>query len=256
MMNGFLITPSLYSAWQYWKNSEGSGKEEILDALNKVGKEKSPAMRAGIEFENAIRHVCAEGSETQEATPLDPSKPIHVQGVFAWEHFCVLEAAKIVKGGLWQQRVSRMLDGDLLYGIADVVRRDTIFDIKLVNKYEIGKYESSIQHLLYMHAADMPNFQYVISDGCEVYVEAYHWEAKSLETLRERIAEMKGCFLLDGEMSLAFRTHWRHRKSDAGEARESAAAPRQSESDAGIQRTFEDVTNRNINALKRDMSWQ
>jgi hypothetical protein len=191
-MNGFLITPSLYSAWKYWYESEYSGKKEILDTLNKIEKEKSPAMQAGIDFENAIRHVCNGGAS---------------------EDFCVREATDMVKGGMWQQRISRELDGDLLYGIADVIRRNTIFDIKRVfNKYDIGQYKESIQHLIYMYATGIPNFEYVVSDGQEVYVETYHWEARSLETLRERIAEMKGSLLSDDEMSLAFQTYWRYRR--------------------------------------------
>jgi hypothetical protein len=192
-MYGFLITPSLYSAWKYWKDSEDSGKEDLLDTLNKAEKRKSPAMQAGIDFENAIRLVCKGGTS---------------------EDFCVLEAADIVKDGLWQQRISRELDGDLAYGIADVIRRNTIFDIKRVYKYDLGKYEGSIQHLIYMYATGIPNFEYVISDGNEVYVESYHWGTGSLEMLKERIAEMKSSLLSDEEMSLAFRTHWRYRQED------------------------------------------
>jgi hypothetical protein len=113
---------------------------------------------------------------------------------------------------MWQQRVSRELDGDLVYGIADVIRRNTIFDIKRVFKYDLGKYEGSIQHLIYMYATGIPNFEYVISDGHEVYAEAYHWGTGSLETLKERITEMKDSFLSDDKMSLAFRTHWAYRR--------------------------------------------
>jgi hypothetical protein len=190
-------------------DSEDAGKEEILDALNKAEKEASPAMRAGIDFENAVRRVCDGGWEPGEEAPIDPSKPTHVQT----EDFCVLEAAERVAGGLWQQRISRELDGDLVYGIADVVRRSTIFDIKrVVYKYEIGKYEGSIQHLVYMYAAGIPNFEYVVSDGRGVYIESYHWGAGSLETLRERIAEMKDFLLSDDEMSSAFQTHWKYRR--------------------------------------------
>jgi hypothetical protein len=186
-MNGFLITPSLYSAWKYWKDREDDGKKEILDTLNKVEKEKSPAMQAGIDFEAAIRQVCNGRTSG---------------------NFCVLEAAEIVKGGIWQQRISRELEGDLVYGIADVIRRNTIFDIKRVNHYDIGKYEGSIQHLIYMYATGLPHCEYVISDGHEVYVETYHWGAKSIEVLKERIAEMKSSLLSDEAMSLAFQTHW------------------------------------------------
>jgi hypothetical protein len=193
--NGFLLTSTLYSAWKYWKDSEDAGEKEmkdLLDTLNKVKKERSPAMQMGIDFENAVRSVC--------------------DGTGVSGDFCVLDAAEIVKGGLWQQRVSRELDGDLAYGIADVIRRNTIFDIKRVFKYDLGKYEGSIQHLIYMYATDIPNFEYVISDGQEVYAEAYHWETRSLETLKERISEMKGSLLSDGKMCRAFMAHWKYRR--------------------------------------------
>jgi hypothetical protein len=216
-------------------DSEGAGKKEILDVLNKAEKEKSPAMRAGIDFENAIRRVC-DGGMTED--------------------FCVLEAADIVKGGMWQQRVSRELDGDLLYGIADVVRRNAIFDIKRAFKYDIGNYEGSIQHLIYMYATGIPNFEYVISDGQEVYVEAYHWEAGSLETLKGRIAEMKGSLLSDDEMRAAFVSQWTRR--DAGrEAVKAVQAPAANQnSEPEILRSFEDVKNRHINSLKNEMARQ
>jgi hypothetical protein len=63
-----------------------------------------------------------------------------------------------------------------------------------------------------MYATDIPNFEYVISDGHEVYAEAYHWGAGSLETLKERISEMKDSLLSDEEMCRAFLTHWKYRR--------------------------------------------
>jgi hypothetical protein len=191
-MAGFLITPSLYSAWRYWKNSEEAG-EDILDTLNKKERETSSAMQAGIDFEEAVRRFC-DGMESED--------------------FCVMEAGERVQGGIWQQRIGRELDGDLVYGIADVIRRNTIFDLKRVHKYDLGKYESSIQHLVYMYATEIPNFEYVISDGREVYIEAYHWETRSFETLKERIVEMKESILFDDEMRRAFQANWTYRQED------------------------------------------
>jgi hypothetical protein len=236
-MNGFLITPSLYSAWKYWKDSEDTGEKEmqdLLDTLNKVEKEKSPAIQAGIDFENIIHNVC-DGTEVTD-------------------DFCVMDVVEIVKGGLWQQRVSRELDGDLCYGIADVIRRDTIFDIKRVFKYDLGKYEGSIQHLIYMYATGIPNFEYVISDGHEVYLETYHWEAGSLETLRERILEIKGFLLSNEEMRRAFLTHWRYRKDEDLELPEPYIPEPKHNNGTEIQSLFNDIVNRNINSLKREMN--
>jgi hypothetical protein len=192
-MYGFLITPSLYLSWKYWMNSEDDGRAEILDTLNKAEKEKTAAMQAGIDFENDILKIC--------------------EGGFV-DDFCAMEAADIVRGGMWQQRVSRELNGDLVYGIADVIKRNTIYDIKRVSQYDLGKYEGSIQHLIYMYAAEIPNFEYVISDGREVYVETYHWESKSLDMLRARIADLKDSILADTELSLAFIKNWKYREEE------------------------------------------
>ena len=193
MTTGFLITPSLYNSWRYWMDSDGEDKTEILDTLNKVEKPKSAAMQAGIDFENDIRKVC-EGGTTDDD--------------------CVMEVANIVRGGMWQQRLSRELGGDLVYGIADVIRRDTIYDIKRVNQYELGKYEESIQHLIYLYAGEIPNFDYLISDSHSVYVETYHWESKSLDLLKARIADLKDFLLSDNELSLAFNKNWKYRQEE------------------------------------------
>ena len=146
-------------------------------------------MQAGIDFENDIKKACY-------------GKVIG--------DLCVMEIAKIVMGGLWQQRISRELESDLVYGIADVIKRDTIYDIKSVNHYEPGKYEENIQHLIYMYAAEIPNFEYLISDGENVYVETYHWESKSLDLLKSRIADLKDFILADTELALAFNKNWKY----------------------------------------------
>ena len=192
-MNGFLITPSLYTSWKYWMDSDDEGMASILNTLNKAELVKTPAMQAGIDFEDNIRKVC-------EGTPS--------------EDFCVMEVAEIVCGGMWQQRISRELDGDLVYGIADVIKRDTIFDIKRVNQYELGKYESSIQHLIYMYSTEIPNFRYLISDGKEVYEEAYHWDSQSLDLLKSRIADLKESLLADTALCMAFNKNWKYRQEE------------------------------------------
>jgi hypothetical protein len=195
-MNGFLITPSLYSSWKYWMNSDGEDKNAILDTLNKVETIKSPAMQAGIDFEENIQNIC-------EGVVFEPTND---------EERCLLEVANIVCGGMWQQRISRELDGDLVYGIADVIKRDTIFDIKWVSQYELGKYEGSIQHLIYMYSTEIPNFKYLIFDGHEIYEEAYYWGSHSLDLLRSRIADLKGSLLADAELSAAFNKNWKYKQ--------------------------------------------
>lgn len=188
--DSWLVTPSLYSSY-YWYAIRDYGTTE--DFLNVLRKEKTPpteSMLAGIEFEDKIRAVC-DGKDT------------------AGDRNDVEEIAELVKEGFWQERISKELDGNLLYGIADVITPYIIYDIKFASKYDIGKYDYSIQHLLYMYCTGIPHFQYLISDGNEVYVESHSWSDTSLLTLKSRIYEMLSFILGFKEFKEAFESNWR-----------------------------------------------
>ena len=189
--DSWLVTPSLYSSY-YWYAIRDYGTTE--DFLNVLRKEKTPpteSMLAGIEFEDKIRAVC-DGKDT------------------AGDRNDVEEIAELVKDGFWQERISKELDGNLLYGIADVITPYCIYDIKFTtSKYELGKYDYSIQHLLYMYCTGIPHFQYLISDGNEVYVESHSWSDTSLETLKSRIYEMLSFILGFKEFKEATIEHFR-----------------------------------------------
>ena len=190
MNDSWLVTPSLYSSY-YWYAIRDYGTTE--DFLNVLRKEKTPpteSMLAGIEFEDKIRAVC-DGKDTDG------------------DRHDVEEIANLVKGGFWQERISKELDGNLLYGIADVITPHMIYDIKFSSKYDIGKYDYSIQHLLYMYCTGIPHFQYLISDGNEVYVESHSWSDTSLATLKSRIYEMLSFILGFKEFKEAFESNWR-----------------------------------------------
>lgn len=190
VQGSWLVTPSLYSSY-YWYAIRDYGTTE--DFLNVLRKEKTPpteSMLAGIEFEDKIRAVC-DGRDT------------------AGDRSDVEEIAELVKDGFWQERISKELDGNLLYGIADVITPHMIYDIKFASKYDIGKYDYSIQHLLYMYCTGIPHFQYLISDGNEVYVESHSWSDTSLTTLKSRVYEMLSFILGFKEFKEAFESNWR-----------------------------------------------
>jgi len=65
-----------------------------------------------------------------------------------------------------------------------------------------------------MYAVEIPNFDYLISDGRAVYVETYHWESKSLDLLKARIADLKDSLLADNGLSLAFNKNWKYRQEE------------------------------------------
>lgn len=181
-----LITPSLYSQW-FWHLQTDGTKEEFLSYLRKEPQPTSEAMQIGIDFEDSVRAV-TDGGETE-----DP---------------CVAEVAEIVRNGYWQSVLSKRVDDIFLYGRADVIKRDTIYDIKRCGKYDVGKYQDSIQHDLYMECSGIKRFVYVVCDGNAVYQEEYRQTEQSRNELFARIREMVNWINADADYRQAFAENW------------------------------------------------
>ena len=195
-ISSFYVTPSLYSDY-YWylkKDSDPEAeKEDFLKVLRKEHKEQTSSMRAGIEFEKIIKDV-AEGKANTDRDDIN-------------------EIANLVKGGFWQERSKKMMGDILLYGVADVITPYCIFDIKFTtSKYELGKYDYSIQHLLYMYCTGIPHFKYLIGNGENVFIEEHSWSDTSLETLKSRIFEMLSFIGGNKEFKEAFESNWKYKK--------------------------------------------
>jgi hypothetical protein len=162
----FYITPTLLSSFEYYFNSdfeeteeEEDGKSEtnlkdkvFNDFLNTLRKIKTPPPEAiirGINFENDVR-IYAETGLLPSID--DNNKENRIEAIQT--------IGNIVKGGLWQVVLqkeitlnNRKLGLDnttfLLYGKADVIKENIIYDVKTTSSYDIGKYTNSPQHLLY-----------------------------------------------------------------------------------------------------------
>lgn len=219
-----LITASLYNAYLYYAKTdfevygerseeiEAKARQDFLNTLNKVKLEKSPAMLKGIQFEDAIRSI-TEGNNRDEnikmpknANPLD--YPL-LNRLTDDEYKCASEIAEKVKGGMWQVKLSKKIGDYLLFGYADVIKRDVINDIKRVNQYaEIGKYEPSIQHLIYLECSPLEHFKYLICDGKSNFEEYYHKDADNRDKLIGRIDEMVGFINQTPEFKTAFEANW------------------------------------------------
>ena len=202
------ITPSLYEAWRWYLRLDKED-QDLLDTLNRVPHEPTEAMTKGILFE---QHVAEYEHGLYEPEP--GHKPDYQDSV--------REMADIVKGGVWQQSLSKPYQGMdglyLLTGRADVIKRDWIYDIKFTKKYEIGKYVASIQHLLYMYASNIPNCAYLICDGNNVYREDYHWDDHSRDLLFTRINLMMN-FIMDTPIfRTAYLQHWQQHHDHQKEA--------------------------------------
>lgn len=197
-LSGWLITPTLYSNYYWFLHSDNKTDEDFLKVLRREPVDQTDAMKAGVAFENKIRAVC-EGKDTvEEGTELE-------------------EFVNILRGGFWQEKMSKLFDGNLLYGIADVIKYDTIYDVKFTtetfdkNRYTIGKYDWSIQHLVYMYCSGMKRMKYLICDGAEFAVEEHVWTAESLVTLQSRIWEMLQFILGNQKFKEAFEANWRYK---------------------------------------------
>lgn len=161
-MHDCYVTATLLNSWLYYLKSreeyEEQAKEDFLNCLNKRKTEPAEAMQRGIDFENAV-HTCDVLSTVCE------------------DDDTVNQITDYVKGGLWQETVTKHIDIDglnvLIYGKADVIKIDTIYDIKRVSKYEIGKYSKSVQHLFYLYCSGLPTFKYLVSNGKSVFIETY-----------------------------------------------------------------------------------
>ena len=185
-----LITPSLYNAYYWYAVRDYGTKEDFLRVLRKEPTEPTEAMQAGIDFEDRIRAIC---EHRLDMSPETVEKKI----------------SEIVVGGFWQESFSKTLDDNLLYGRSDVIKGCIIYDIKYTNKYDIGKYQYSIQHLLYMYCTGIRSFRYIISNGDDIWFEDYSFSYDSEDVLKSRISELLGFIRGNEEFSKAFNEHWK-----------------------------------------------
>lgn len=141
------LTASLINAWIY-------GYDNLLDMLYRREREPNQNMLNGISFEEkAIR------GEIQELR-------------------------NIVNDSLYQEFVCKECEGYMLLGFCDLIKDDTIYDLKYVSSYEMPKYTDSVQHLIYLYCTDMQKFQYIIGKGEDIFYES---QSRNDEKLKEII---------------------------------------------------------------------
>ena len=192
----YLITSTLLSSWDW--SLKLDKLDEFKTTLKREPIPDNEAMRAGREFEDYISRLCQNPE-----TVLSGDKQYDS---------CVRQVAGIVKGGVWQVKGHRSVTvGDnefLLYGRLDVLRGPRIFDIKFTKKYECPKYQNSPQHKMYlMIFNDCVDFQYIISDGSQVYTE--HYSRGDEETILTDISDFMSWLSVNKEYEELFFKHWK-----------------------------------------------
>jgi len=199
----YLITPTLINSFQYYIDDEfKSPADSRADFLKTLSKEKfkpTEAMQKGIDFENDIKALC-------DNILLDKKENID------YEVICN-DIATIVKDGLWQETCKKELKiGNqefLLYGKMDVIKRDTIYDIKYTSNYELGKFLGSAQHLIYLYCTGLPKFKYLISNGKDFWIEDYFNNVNIENKIKNKINDFLSYLENDSEAKNLFETKWR-----------------------------------------------
>lgn len=157
----YYLTASLLNAWL-------KGYDNFYAMLYRLETESNDAMLKGIEFEEK-----AVKGEIEELQP-------------------------IVDGAIYQQFVCRECEGYMLLGFCDLIKRDTIYDLKYVSTYGLGKYTDSVQHLIYLYCTDMQNFEYIVGCSDDIYFEKQPRDDEKLKaTIKQFVTWLKMNDLLE-----------------------------------------------------------
>ncbi len=220
----YLITPSLLNSYQHYINDEfkspADSRADFFKTLSREKFEPSEAMQKGIDFEAKVQFL------TTDIT-VDDLRHFYKEkvGETVINHKLTIEDAinwlkqqpeflisQVVENGLWQQTCKKDLKiGNkefLLYGKMDVIKRDTIYDIKFTDNYELGKFLDSSQHLIYLYCTGLPKFQYLISDGGDYWIEDYYNHANIENEIKSKISDFLGYLENDKEAKEMFETKW------------------------------------------------
>lgn len=168
-MPRYMITHSLLSSWLYAMKgnpyedatTERDAYAEFLTVLRREPTPTTEAMQKGIDFENLVTAI-TEGKGDSSNDWYEAAEKV----------------AQIVKDAPLQVKASREIQVNgmtiLLYGRLDSLKAGVIRDIKFSSGYERGKYIDSTQHPTYFEIVpEAIRFEYIISNGREVWTEAY-----------------------------------------------------------------------------------
>lgn len=191
------ITKTLLESWRYcFSCAEGYEDEAYADFLKTLRREPSEtteAMLNGLAFED--RCYCAAEGKT-------------IRSDAKWREGA-MKVGEIIRGAQIQVPISRPIEVDgttyLLKGVLDALRAGVIYDVKFLNKSlgsadVYGKWLNCTQHPAYFYLVpEAHEFQYVGSDGSDVYIETYQRDQTPYigEIIHDFLEFIKGEGLMD-----------------------------------------------------------
>lgn len=204
-MPRYMVTHSLLSAWQYAlkenpyedATTEADPWEDFMTALRREPREPTEAMQNGLDFEALVYRIAGGRHET---TNKDDK----------W-YDAACQIADVIRGGVIQYKAKKTVTVNgtdlLLYGVLDVLKAGSIYDVKLTKSYDRGKYYDSTQHPMYFELIpEAQDFTYLVSNGSAVYTEAYRRE--ETRSIIPVIADFL-LWLKSARLSDLFKEKWR-----------------------------------------------
>ena len=228
-MTKYLITPSLINSFQWYlkesfNKTEAEQRQEFLQTLRSEKTPTTEAQQRGLDFEYLVEKTC-DWKNTDWINLLQMKcQKLKSLGIYTFGDAtkfvqdnpdylkCIESIGDIVKGSIWQQSVKKDLKiGNsefLLYGRTDVIKRDTVFDIKFTSNYELGKFQDSSQHLIYLYCSGLPKFSYLISDGKDWWQEDYFNHTGVESEIKSKVSEFLDYLEGDKEAKELYFNNW------------------------------------------------
>lgn len=191
------ITKTLLESWRYcfscYEGYEEEAYADFLSTLRREPSETTEAMLNGLAFEDRC-YRAAEGKT--------------IRSDAKWREGA-MKVGEIIRGAQIQVPISRPIEVDgttyLLNGVLDALRAGVIYDVKFLNKSlgsadVYGKWLNCTQHPAYFYLVpEAHEFQYVGSDGSDVYIETYQRDQTPYigEIIHDFLEFLKGEGLMD-----------------------------------------------------------
>lgn len=212
------IYPTLIDSYYYFLGSEMT-TDEMIARINRVKTPTTPSQMQGTAFNNLIdAMITGTVPEIRTLIKKDGSNEL----VYAWKHdqsdytfskSVVDEIAGYLQGAtsqVYSKAPIKTAFGDvLLYGYADYIRRDKLFELKTTSRYEFPKFSTAFQHKCYLYTMntsgnDVKLFDYLVTDLKNVYVETYNWHEGMEKEIITQLNRFLG-FLFDNECKITDR---------------------------------------------------
>jgi hypothetical protein len=193
----YFIYPTLLDAFQYYLDNPDSEKQEMIDRVNRVPFVNEAADK-GTAFNELVDKIISGIEITGDEMQYLFERPDR-KWIFTFKCSILKQFVERLNGSVPQIYLSSELNTKygpvLLYGYADEIKGDTIYDIKTTSRYEFPKFLKNWQHRAYLHAQHesyIDRFQYLVTDFNSVFTEDYTYLPKyenELVLICERLIE-------------------------------------------------------------------